>query len=477
MNNALTKLGEGLKEELIFKYLISKNEADIREQNLSIFGYESLYKSIQEKTIDIKEHGLFHEPRLFDIDSERELKKELDRNAHLSKKIASTVRDFGDDPSELQRQLEDIGLSERFIRNQFIGQNKNEYKKRTFAEIENEIERNKDRKLDLVNVELNGEKFEQWKRLSETGAARKNISLVGEVIAGNIELKIRMTRGEPLLKAEQISTHGDLKQNQIILSTSNHDLHSTLNVKIPFDGKPIFVQLKFKRPSQRECFQFNCCFVEKEKFYIGNYFEKLEVEIKRNNGKLILENIQGQLALDSEKENIHIVTDTDTKINCDDIGIIDFSELDEEDALGDFELASNKYSLPITITGKKLIESIKLPSLFDPNRNMDVFEIERSPKYKPSNSRIIINGREKELSVKAKELCTDEYKFISEGVVYFDDIPSNTIYLDDLKNEFPKVVKAYQELYAWLTKQETLLSITNWPPKLLELLELFLIHI
>ena len=470
VNKELKELGIGLKDELIFNYLISSNEINIREQNLSIFGYESLYKSIQKKIIDLKEHGLFHEPRLFDIDNEKELKKELDKNSNLSKNIAARVHDFGDDPSELQRQLEDIGLSERFIKDQFIGQNKNEYKNRTFAEIENEIALNKDRKLDLVDVDLNGEKLEQWKRLSEKGSARKSISLVGEVTTGTIELKIRMTRGEPLLKSEQISIHGDLRQNKVVISTSNHDLHSTLNVKIPFDGKPIFVQLKLKRPSGPECFLFNCCFVEKESFYIGNYFEKLEVEIKRNKGKLILENIQGKIALGQEKSDVHVVTNTCTQIHCEDIGAIDFSELDEEDILGDFELISNESSLPITITGTKLIESIKLPSLFDLHRNMDVFKIERSSKYKPSNSRVIINGREKELSVKAKELCIDEYKFISEGVVYFDDISSNTIYLDDLKDQFPEVAKAYKDLYAWLTEQETLLSITNWPPKLLELL-------
>jgi DNA phosphorothioation-dependent restriction protein DptH len=477
VNNALTGLGAGLKDELIFNYLISNNEKNIREQNLSIFGYESLYKSIQKKTIDLTEHGLFHEPRLFDIDNERELKKELDKNSNLSQNIASRVHDFSDDSSELQRQLEDIGLSERFIKDQFIGQNKNEYKKRTFAEIENEIELNKDRKLDLVNVELNGEKFSQWKRRSETGSARKNISLVGEVVTGNIELKIRMSRGEPLLKSEQISTHGDLKANNIIISASNHDLHSTLNVKIPFDGKPTFVQIKIRRPSHRECFQFNCCFVEKENFYIGNYFEKLEVEIKRNKGKLILENIQGKIALDPEKSNVHTVTDADTQINCEDIGLIDFSELNEEDVLGEFELISNDNSLPITITGTKQIDSIKLPSLFDIHRNMDVFEMERSSKYKSSSSRIIINGHEKELSVKAKELCTDEYKLISEGILYFDDIPSNTIYLEDLKGQFPTVTKAYEELYAWLTEQETLLSITNWPTELLDLLERVLFSI
>ncbi|MEY8214761.1 MAG: DNA phosphorothioation-dependent restriction protein DptH, partial [Colwellia sp.] len=52
-----------------------------------------------------------------------------------------------------------------------------------------------------------------------------------------------------------------------------------------------------------------------------------------------------------------------------------------------------------------------------------------------------------------------------------DEIPSNTLYLKDIENEFPNVAQAYKALYSWLREQNTLLSITNWPSVLLELLE------
>jgi DNA phosphorothioation-dependent restriction protein DptH len=477
VNNALIEHGKGIKDELIFKYLVTSEEQKIKDQNLSIFGYESLYKSIHNERIDLKEHGLFPEPRLADISNEKELKKELDKNASLSKIIRDRVHDFGEEPVELQRQLEDKGFSERFIKEQFNSTNKNEYKDRTFSEIEAEIERNKDRNLDLVDIEINGSKLEDWKRLSETGAARKSISLIGEVAPGNVELKIRMTRGEPALKQDQITLHGELKKNQVSISTSNHEQHSTLNVKIPFEGKPTFLQLKLKRPSQRECFQFNCCFVEKETFYLQNFFEKLEVEIKRNKGKLILENVQDKIELNPENSHTHTFTGSENEIDCKDIKAIDFSITGEEDVLGDFELVLNDYHLPITVTGTKLIESVKLPSLFDTQRSMDIFNNDRIPKYKPSNSRVIISGREKELSVKAKELCIDEYKIINEGILYFDDILSNTMYLQDIENDYPEVAQAYKALFSWLSEHETLLSITNWPPELLNLLEMTLLSV
>jgi DNA phosphorothioation-dependent restriction protein DptH len=477
VNNALIEHGKGIKDELIFKYLVTSIEQKIKDQNLSIFGYESLYNSIHKERIDLKEHGLFPEPRLSDISNEKELKKELDKNANLSKVIHDRVHDFGEEPVELQRQLEDKGFSERFIKEQFTGKNKNEYKDRTFSEIEAEIERNKDRNLDLVDIEINGSKLEDWKRLSDTGAARKSISLIGEVSPGIIELKIRMTRGEPALKQDQITLHGELKKNQVSISTSNHEQHSTLNIKIPFEGKPTFLQLKLKRPSQRECFQFNCCFVEQETFYLQSFFEKLEVEIKRNKGKLILENIQDTIVINPENLNIHSFTGSESEINCEGIKEIDFRQSGEEDVLGDFELVLNDYHLPITITGTKVIESVKLPSLFDTQRSIDIFDNDRIPKYKPSNSRVIISGREKELSVKAKELCIDEYKIINEGVLYFDDKASNSLYLKDIENDYPKVAQTYKALFSWLTENETLLSITNWPPELLNLIETALLSI
>ncbi|MDO6694528.1 DNA phosphorothioation-dependent restriction protein DptH [Aliiglaciecola sp. 3_MG-2023] len=477
VNNALIEHGKGIKDELIFKYLVNSTEQKIKDQNLSIFGYEPLYKSIHKERIDLKEHGLFPEPRLSDINDEKELKKELDKNASLSKIIYDRVHDFEDDPVELQRQLEDKGFSERFIKDQFIGKNQNEYKNRTFSEIEAEIEKNKDRNLELVDIEVNGQKLEEWKRLSENGPSRKSISLIGELKPNVIEIKIRMTRGEPLLKSEQVTFYGDLNKNQVSITNANHEQHSTLNIKFPFDGKPTFLQIKIKRPSQRECFQFNCCFVEKDTFYLQNFFEKLEVEIKRNRGKLILENIQDKITLNPESPQTHTFTGSENEINCEDIKEIDFRQSAEENVLGDFQLVLRDYHLPITITGKKVIESVKLPSLFDTQRSKDIFDNDRIPKYKPSNSRVIVSGREKELSVKAKELCIDEYKIISEGILYFDDSPSNMLDVKDIEKNFPKIAQAYKSLFSWLMQNETLISITNWPPELLNLLESTLLSI
>lgn len=471
VNQALVRLGSGHKDELIFKYLVASVEQQIIEENLSIFGYQSLYYSIDKDRIDLREHGLFLEPRLSDIHNEIDLKKELDKNHRLSRIIRARVNDFIDDPAELQRQLEDVGLSERYIAENFLRQNRDKYKNETFSKIEAEIEKNKDRKLDVVDIELNGSKLEEWKRLSESSSAKKNISLIGEVELREIDLKIKMLRGEPLLKSEQIIINGDLKQNIIKIDTSNYELHSILNVRIPFDGKPIFFQIKLNRPSQRECFQFNCCFVEKECFYIKNYFEKLEVEIKRNKGKLILENVQDKILINPNGSVVHTFSYINTKIDCNDLRCIDFRDTDESEVIGDFELLSGEYHLPMVVTGSKVVENIKLPSLFDSQRGLDIFSADRIPKYKSTTSRVVISGREKELSVKAKELCSFEYKMIDEGVLFLDEKYSNTLYITDIEDDFPKIANAYKSLFAWLSEYETLLSITNWPVPLLDLVE------
>lgn len=471
VNQALVKLGVGHKDEFIFKYLVANVEKKIRDENLSIFGYQPLYYSIHKDKIDLREHGLFPEPRLSDIHSEKELMKELDKNYRLSKVIRTRVNDFSDDPAELQRQLEDVGLSERYIAENFLRNNKDKYKNETFSNIEAEIEKNNDRKLDVTEIEVNGSKFEEWKRLFGSSSASKNISLIGEVELKVIDLKIKMLRGEPLLKAEQVIIHGDLKQNQIQINTSNHELHSTLNMRIPFDGQPIFIQVKLNRPSQRECLQFNCCFVELGRFYIKNYFEKLEVEIKRNKGKLILENVRGKMPINPNGSIVHTFSTLDNQINCDDLQYIDFCDADENEVIGDFNLLSGNYYLPMVVTGSKVVENVKLPSLFDRQRSLDIFSPDRIPKYKQTTSRVIISGREKELSVKAKELCSLEYKMLDEGILFLDENASKTLYISDINDDFPHVANAYKALFAWLLEHETLISITNWPVSLLRLVQ------
>lgn len=470
VNSALIQLGQGHPDELIFKYLVANTEKKINEENLSIFGYESLYNSIHKERIDLKEHGFFYEPRLSDICIEKDLRKELDKNNRLSKIINSCVHEFGDDASELQRQLEDIGLGERYIKEKFI-QDKSAYKSETFSSIEAEIEKNKDRKLDVFDIELNGIKISEWKRFSETSSSRKNISLIGEVLLGEVELKIKMLRGEPPLKLDQISVHGDLKNNQVQISTSNYDFKSVLSIKFSFEGDPSFVQVKFKRPSQKECFQFNCCFVLPEVFYLKNIFEKLEVEIKRNKGKLILENIQGKLVFNSENTKIHIFSNIDTKIDCEDLREIDFSGVEESELIGDFELVSGNSRLPLTITAAKVVDSIKLPSLFDTQRTLDIFSNERIPKFKPATSRVVMGGREKELSVKAKELCFIEYQLINKQILFIGENDSNKLSINDFEADFPEIANAYRNLFDWLANNETILSITNWPTSLVSLVE------
>ncbi|MEG6468282.1 DNA phosphorothioation-dependent restriction protein DptH [Enterobacter bugandensis] len=470
INQALLDLGTGHKNELIFNYLVSNKQRQIDEENLSIFGYEPLYKSIHKDHIDIQEYGFFPEPRIYDIDNEKHLARELDRNIRLARTVHSLVNDFGDELNELQRQLQDLGFSERYIEDKFI-QNKNLYKTETFSNIEAEIEKNKLRKLNVKSIDINGSTLEEWKHSSGSASANRCISLIGEVEVGLVEIKFKLERGEPVLKTEQILVNGDFKQSQILITTSNNENHSILTVRIPFDGKPSFIQIKIKRESQRECFQFNCCLVSKCVFFLSNYFEKLEVEFKRNKGSLVIENIQGKLLVNSNNNLTHIFSNENNKINCDDLKYIDFSTVSENEILGEMILFSGEYYLPVTIIGPKIVETIILPSLFDTQRSIDIFENDRIPKYKSETSRVIIGGREKDLTVQAKELCVAEFKMISEGLLYFDDSNGEEIQLNGFEIEFPEVSRAYKKLFTWLLEHETILSITNWPESLIRIIE------
>ncbi|WP_182500710.1 DNA phosphorothioation-dependent restriction protein DptH, partial [Pantoea agglomerans] len=476
VSKALSNLGYKHKEKLIYESLIAISQKTIDEENLSIFGFEKLYKSLHCEKIDIKEHGFFPEPRLSDINNETQLRKELYKNKILSMTINAIVNDFSDDSSELQKKLEEIGLGERFIKENFI-KNKLAYKNETFSNIEDEIEKNKLRKLEVRSIEINSNVLNTWRDLNNNSPSNGQISLISEVNSNEVELKIKMGRGEPQLRNEQVTVDGDISLDKITINTINTDNHSILNVKLPFIGSPLFFQIRLKRSSSRESYKFNVCIVKSDVFYLKNYLEYLEVEIKRNKGKLILSNVPDMMLIDARKNREHIFNVKDKTVDFDELKSISFKEIKELDYHGDVKFVSGSSQLQISIVGPKLVESIKLPSLFDTQRSMSIFSADSVPKYKPNTSRVVIGGRERDLSPQAKELCTIEHSLINDETLYFDDENNLKISIIEISEEFPEVSASYSELYHWLSRNETLLSITNWPDSLTEIIEKLLFFV
>lgn len=450
----------------VINALIERRTKILKDQKRSIFAYKSIYKAIIGSTISYQDELLFDDSRLMDNDNLRQIKGEIEKNSTLYQSINNKVKDAGDNKSYLKETLEEIGLGEKFIKDNFLGRDEECWRSIDYRTYEAEIDLNKIRKLDLSEININGVKLETWKRASMTGAKRKVITVIIEVDPGNIDLRFKMKQGDPLLKMEQVKLSGDYMPHQFDMNISNHEKHAVLKAIFSFNGEPKFFQIRLKRVSGNENIQFNCAIVERVQFNIKNYFEKVSVEFNRSKGKLLLENISDSIDVNTNINNVLDIQYDDEIIDFENYGKINFKDRLETEVCGEFKFKFKNNYLPVTVTGPITLDSIKLPSILDPLRSSNIFEKERNSKFNSITKRAIVAGKEKELSVDAKKLCTIESRYISEKVLYLNDDVISYIAMSDLRLSFKELISNYQELYGWLEQNETIISLTNWPDEL-----------
>ncbi|WP_444997908.1 DNA phosphorothioation-dependent restriction protein DptH [Aliikangiella sp. IMCC44359] len=462
----LTRLSQDHPYPQLMQVLNEKQREDVVEQNLSVFGFISLYESVVGKTVDFSKQGLFQDRRLFDIENKREILGDVKSNSYLHSKINSLVSSFSDNERELIERLESVGFGEKFIKNNFTAKNKENWKQLDYRAVEDELEKNKKRKLDLNSIEVDGIKQSLYKREGTSGAKYKRVTVLIEVDKGPLELKFRLDKGDPHLNSEQIRVLGDYQKHHVRLKVSNHENQSVITTQVNFDGTAKLFQFKLNRPSSAENYQFNCLLVQKESFSLNRVFEKLTVDFKRNKGQVLLENVTAPILLKPEVNNELVVDSDNLVVNLSEYGSINFGPYLKTEVASKVVLKYLSDSLPIRVVGKVTLDAIKLPSILDKNRTKDIHTSEDIAKYNGNTQRAIVSGKEKELSVGAKVLCRVEKKFVNDEILFIDEFAGAEISLQDISTDFPSVANAYRELLNWLRTNETIISLTNWPTNL-----------
>lgn len=462
IKDALINLIVSHDHQNLMQILLSYQERKIVEENLSIFAYEYLYNSIINNTVDFANEGLFRDSRLLNLTNKKEIEGDIKDNALLYNVIDKYVIDFYNSEVELKEKLEEIGLGEKFIKEYFFDRAQpSKWKQLEYRCLIDEIDENKHRLLDVENIEYNGKTLTTYKHGADTGPKYKKISVIIEADSADVELKIRMTKGDPLLRLDQIRVSGDYCENQINPRAANHEKQTTLTTSFTFDGNPKFFKIKFDRPSEKENFQFNILVVQKATFNFHLYFEKVTIDFERNKGKILLENIVEPICISTKNTIEQFVKQVDEIINFEIVGTINLQQLLENEASTTLTFLHNNIQLPVSVTGSITLDSIKLPSILDAQRSMTIFDAERIPKYNAKTKRVIIAGKEKALNVDAQLLCSIEYEIVHQGLLTWHENQEPKL-IQNLATCYPEVTLAYQDLFAWLQKNETILSITNW---------------
>ena len=444
----------------IVEAICDKQRQDVEEQNLSIFGYEALYNSIIKNELKFEQHGLFNDERLLDFDDKRAIKNDIKKNSNLYNSISSLKHDYSESKDELNTELEKLGFGEKFIKDNLVDSDK--WKSLKYSDIEDEIEANKTRKLVYEQLEVNGKKHSFVK---SHDAKKKNNSVLIEAMPGALEIKFRFSKGDTLLKKDEIAIVGDYSLKDFANpQVGNYEKNSVITAKCNYDGKPKLFQLKLNRNSSGEKIQFNFVLIPHNSFNLVNVWEKLKVEFKRNKGQLNFENVTDELVFNEQINESVSVTEPESLIDLAINGRVNFlSLLQKEDTLT-ARLKFKDNELPINIFGKANLESIKLPSILDESRAHNILSLEGVAQYK--SKCVVYSGKEKELSVGARQLCKIESDFADKELLYLEEDTGEQFTISEIRLIDTTLADYYHELYVWLKRNKTIISLTSWPVEL-----------
>lgn len=461
----LDKLAQKHKHTNVIEAIAEKQKRDVEEQNLSVFGYEALYNSIINNETKFQQHGLFQDSRLLGFTDKKAIKNDIDKNGRLYTEIEAIKNDHLDEKSAKDK-FEKLGFGEKFTKDNFLKGDK--WKELQFSVLESEIEKNKTRKLTFYQLEVNSQKH---KHIKAHDRKCKVNSILIEADAGPLEIKVKYNKGDSLLKMDEVKVAGDYEIIKLDPRIGNHEKYSILTTNFNYDGSVKLFQIKLNRTSGPEKIQLNVLLIPKNTFPLINIWEKITIEFNRNRGQVNLDNVTEPLVFNEELNETLDVSAVDSKIDLLKLGKVNFLPLLEAETASTATLCYEFHELPVHLFGKASLEKIKLPSILDESRVNNIYSLDGQANYKTESQRVVYAGKEKELSVNAKGLCRIEADYIERGLLFKNQTTNEQIKLVDLKDINAYLAEAYQDLYNWLSSNNTILSLTCWPEELQVIVE------
>ncbi|HHU4049030.1 TPA: DNA phosphorothioation-dependent restriction protein DptH, partial [Enterobacter cloacae] len=458
----LSKIPDG---NLLLKLLTKRRSHIINVENGSIFSFENIHACINNERLDLTKEGLFNDDRLYDVNNEKDLLGSIKENEKLFNDIAKIVNDYDD--VNIKDKLEEVNLSESFIKEHFPKDNLDKWRELTFSEVQQEVEKNKSRILEFLAVQVNGIDCNTFKHMSDKGVGNKSISLLAEVDDANgcVEIKLIFSKGSPPLSKDDFR---QLKNCSVNIHNSEHK--SSALLRFTYEGEFQFYYFKLHRTASREQYKFNILVAPRGFLNLAYIFNSINISASKTKQGILLDYGQGYIDLNEDK---HLpekkLVDQNETISHADFSRVYYNEIIEElDALY-FNISNGISEISVQVIGSQIDESITLPTLLDPLRYQSIFTLERIPQYKEASRKVIIAGRERGLNVDIQGLCDTEFKLINNNQLFIDLDKNNHLLIDDIDSN--DIQNAYYDLFSWLKNKNTIISLTNWPQELIYLVE------
>ncbi|MER2497061.1 DNA phosphorothioation-dependent restriction protein DptH [Vibrio neptunius] len=428
----------------------------ILEDGATMFGFESLYKAVEDGELRFNELGMFEDPLVAEMSGNpKQIKKRLEDNRALYEELSFEVEHFGE---QLQDRLKSFG--EKFIKENFA--EPDSWKDVEFEAYLQEKKRNAQQQLVLEEEQASEGMTITARSRAETKAGMRDRHMIIELDEGvnEFELKLIFQGASNLDKSQFKIQPAKALNNEEVIETRNSLKSTRANLKGTYKHEPLFFNLTLKRENKSEVYNFRCLVVRKDEFYIEPFKNIFLVEPAPTKQRLTLNMEENKLQIRANEGSVCSLLDAKQVVDSADYAVVDFEALANEADEIDFAVKSGDNQLKFNVEGAVATDSLSLPLLLNRGRYHKLFKDEYNGELYSQKGKVGIDNSEFVVPALRLKLLRWEEAFIYKKVVSIAD--SGSIKLGDLQAIDDAIHASYIELFDYLEQRRSTPSLASW---------------
>ena len=435
----------------------------IVEDGATMFGFEQLYKALLDGDLKFSELRLLDDPAVLTWDGKQEqIQKRLDENKQLFEKLEFITEHF---PNELPEKLAQENFGEAFVKKHFEGENSDSWRETLdFGSCVQEQIKNQQNLLELEKESTSqGELLAKNKAESKAGKRDRHLILVLEPEQVDFSIEATFVGGK--IEEKQFS----IKHNKLDpLQITKVSKRTCIKVTGQYNNQAQYFSLVLKRDKTAECFNFRVLVIKQNEFYLDSFKHNYLIEPGKKRITLQTEDNNLQIAESGEKA---VVNENGQVFDNQSINEVDFAQLANESDQLDFVVKGESTELCFNVEGAIATDGLSLPLMLDQDRFVRLYQDDYFGVFNRSKMKVQIDGKEVAPKGRRLTLLQWEAEILDKQLLSKKVNEDNNLCLNDIKGEFPALHTAYCELYEYLIKNKTLLSIHSWGPALQTIVE------
>ncbi|EOW9140097.1 DNA phosphorothioation-dependent restriction protein DptH [Vibrio cholerae] len=434
----------------------------IVEDGATMFGFESLYKAVEDGELCFSELGMFDDPFVAELSgNKKQIKQRLQENRALYQELSFEVENFG---QQLEERLK--GFSSKFIKAHFSDDGWKDVEFETYRE---EIKKNKTQHLKHESEEefKGAEVIGRYPK--ETKAGLRDRHLIIELDEGQSEFELKLSfSGTGDLSKEQFKiTPVNAFGKQEVISTRLTGRGANATLAARYGNEPLFFNLALKRENSSENHNFRCLVVRKGEFFLDEIKNIFVIEPAKQ--RLTLMTADNRLVINPALATIRNLDDVGEEVDRAEIGVVDFESLANESEEIGFVVKSGDNTLAFRVEGEQVESSLSFPLLLNQSRFHKLFDDEVYGELYPSKDIVAIDNSEFRVMEPRISLLRWEERFVQQKLVYL--AKSNSMALEQLRGIDNSLHTAYQALFDYLASRQTTISLVSWGPQFTSLVK------